>query len=124
MVRTCPIVMNGGSTGFPPIHVNKHHDDTRSQNKIWLSGYSELLINLAFMVNGSLNKINRAIASAITPPSLLGIERRMAYNHRKYHSGLIWTGVTKGLDIMKFSGSVNILGLNITSDEKISRTIE
>lgn len=26
---------------------------------------------------------------ARTPPSLLGIERRMAYANRKYHSGLI-----------------------------------
>lgn len=27
--------------------------------------------------------------SAITPPSLLGIERRIAYANKKYHSGLM-----------------------------------
>jgi hypothetical protein len=30
---------------------------------------------------------------AITPPSLFGIERRIAYAHRKYHSGLMCIGV-------------------------------
>jgi len=28
-----------------------------------------------------------AIARAITPPNLFGIERRMAYANKKYHSG-------------------------------------
>jgi hypothetical protein len=36
---------------------------------------------------GKINIINKAAASAMTPPSLLGIERRMAYSHKKYHSG-------------------------------------
>lgn len=45
-----------------------------------------------------------------TPPSLFGIERRIAYAHRKYHSGLIWVGVTRGLAGRKFSGSVRALG--------------
>lgn len=33
---------------------------------------------------------------ASTPPSLLGIDRRIAYANRKYHSGLIWGGVLRG----------------------------
>lgn len=33
---------------------------------------------------------------ARTPPSLLGIDRRIAYANRKYHSGLIWGGVLSG----------------------------
>ena len=33
--------------------------------------------------------IKRAENRAVTPPSLLGIERRMAYIHKKYHSGLM-----------------------------------
>ncbi len=45
-----------------------------------------------------------------TPPSLLGIERRMAYAHKKYHSGIICTGVTNGLAGRKFSGSPRIVG--------------
>lgn len=34
---------------------------------------------------------------ARTPPSLLGIDRRIAYANRKYHSGLMWGGVLRGL---------------------------
>jgi hypothetical protein len=41
------------------------------------------------VVIGSKNRIKRAAARAITPPSLFGIDRRIAYTHRKYHSGLI-----------------------------------
>jgi hypothetical protein len=44
----------------------------------------------------------------------LGIDRRIAYTHRKYHSGLMWMGVTNGLARRKFSGSVNIFGVNKT----------
>jgi hypothetical protein len=70
-----------------------------------------------------MNKISRAANSATTPPSLLGIDRRIAYTHRKYHSGLIWIGVTSGFAIKKFSGSVNRLGRNrimiINSDRVI-----
>lgn len=40
-------------------------------------------------------RIDRIRAS--TPPSLLGIDRRIAYANRKYHSGLIWGGVLSGL---------------------------
>jgi hypothetical protein len=36
-----------------------------------------------------MNRIRRAANRARTPPSLLGIDRRIAYTHRKYHSGLI-----------------------------------
>ena len=35
------------------------------------------------------------IASVVTP-SLLGIDRRIAYANRKYHSGWMCTGVTIG----------------------------
>lgn len=49
---------------------------------------------------------------AKTPPSLLGIDRKMAYANRKYHSGWIWTGVTKGFAGMKLSGSPNKYGYN------------
>ena len=51
-----------------------------------------------------------AIAKAITPPNLLGIARRIAYTHRKYHSGLIWVGVRSGLAIIKLSGSIKSEG--------------
>lgn len=49
---------------------------------------------------------------ARTPPNLLGIERRMAYANKKYHSGLIWGGVTRGFAGVKLSGSPSRLGAN------------
>lgn len=33
---------------------------------------------------------------ARTPPSLFGIDRRIAYANRKYHSGWICGGVVRG----------------------------
>lgn len=47
---------------------------------------------------------------ARTPPSLFGIERRMAYANRKYHSGLMCGGVTRGFAGVKLSGSPRRLG--------------
>lgn len=58
--------------------------------------------------------MRRAANRANTPPNLLGIDRRIAYTHRKYHSGLMWIGVTRGFAIKKFSGSVSKLGRNRT----------
>lgn len=46
---------------------------------------------------GSRAKIRIDRIRAKTPPSLLGIDRRIAYANRKYHSGLIWGGVLSGL---------------------------
>ena len=48
------------------------------------------------MFVGIMNKIAIDIARAMTPPSLLGIDRRIAYANRRYHSGWMWTGVTRG----------------------------
>jgi hypothetical protein len=58
-----------------------------------------------------MNRMRRAANKANTPPNLLGIERRIAYTHRKYHSGLICTGVTRGFARRKFSGSVRMFGI-------------
>lgn len=52
---------------------------------------------------GRINKIAIDITRAITPPSLLGIDRKIAYANRKYHSGWICTGVTSGLAGVKLS---------------------
>ena len=40
-------------------------------------------------MNGDVNRISKAANKATTPPSLFGIDRRIAYTHRKYHSGLM-----------------------------------
>lgn len=45
---------------------------------------------------GMIIKIRIERTRASTPPSLLGIDRRIAYANRKYHSGLIWGGVLSG----------------------------
>lgn len=46
---------------------------------------------------GIIIKIRIERTRASTPPSLFGIDRRMAYANRKYHSGLMWGGVLSGL---------------------------
>jgi len=61
-------------------------------------------------MNGKISKMRRAANIATTPPSLLGIDRRIAYAQRKYHSGLMCTGVTSGFAGRKFSGSPRRLG--------------
>jgi len=64
---------------------------------------------LNLFVNGSTYKIKIELRRANTPPSLLGIDRKIAYANKKYHSGWIWGGVFKGLAGMKLSGSIRIL---------------
>jgi hypothetical protein len=36
--RDCPIKINGGSTGRPPIHVRRAQIVTRTQKMYWLIG--------------------------------------------------------------------------------------
>jgi hypothetical protein len=67
-----------------------------------------------------MNKIAIDITNAITPPNLLGIDRRIAYANRKYHSGWMWIGVTNGLAGMKLSGSLNMYG---SFNDNVDRTI-
>ena len=57
-----------------------------------------------------MNKIAIDITRAITPPTLFGIDRRIAYENRKYHSGWMCTGVTSGLAGLKLSGSLRMCG--------------
>jgi hypothetical protein len=61
---------------------------------------------------GKTANTSTALAKAITPPSLFGIDRKIAYAKRKYHSGWICTGVTKGFAGIKFSGSPRSHGSN------------
>jgi len=50
-------------------------------------------------------------AIATTPPSFDGIDRKIAYANRKYHSGWMCAGVVVILAVLKFSTSPSILGL-------------
>ena len=44
-------------------------------------------LNLESLIRGSTYKTATDKTKARTPPSLLGIERKMAYANKKYHSG-------------------------------------
>ena len=64
---------------------------------------------------GSRRRIRRDEKSPTTPPNLLGMERRIAYANRKYHSGTICAGVDIGFAMIKLSGSPSAFGLNMTN---------
>jgi len=40
-------------------------------------------------MKGTENRIKIAANIATTPPNLLGMDRRIAYAHKKYHSGIM-----------------------------------
>jgi len=57
-----------------------------------------------------MNKTAIDIARAMTPPSLLGNDRTIACANRKYHSGWMWTDVTRVFAVVKLSGSLRMYG--------------
>ena len=69
-----------------------------------------------------IKKTAIAITNATTPPNLLGILRKIAYAKRKYHSGIIWIGVLRGLAGIKFSGSPKRNGVNKARVKKNTST--
>lgn len=89
MDASWPMAMNGYSTGWPPIHVRIKRLATRIHMKHWLIGRNIILRWFDKCRVGKSNKIRIEEISANTPPSLFGIDRRMAYAKRKYHSGLM-----------------------------------
>lgn len=90
-------MIKGCSTGCPPIHVRISRSATSSQKRHWLSGRN--IIPRCFEVwrRGMIARIKMERIRASTPPSLFGMDRRIAYANRKYHSGLIWGGVLNEL---------------------------
>lgn len=110
MVITCPIPSKGGSTGFLPIHIKITNLEMSDQNSTFACTFIPLDLFLGFKMKGNTYKIAIDIISATTPPSLLGIDRRIAYIGKKYHSGWMCVGVTNGLAGIKFSGSIKIVG--------------
>lgn len=94
---TWPIMMNGGSTGCPPIHVRVSRSATSTQNRHWLIGRNIMLRCFDVCSMGVSARIRMERIRANTPPSLLGMDRRIAYANRKYHSGLMCGGVLRGL---------------------------
>jgi hypothetical protein len=92
-----PIMMNGGSTGCPPIHVRVRRSAASAQNRHWLIGRNIRLRCFDVWSSGKAIRIRIDSTRATTPPSLLGMDRRIAYANRKYHSGLMCGGVLRGL---------------------------
>lgn len=85
----CPMIMYGCSTGCPPIHVSVNKSATKIQKTHWLIGRNIMLRCLDVWSVGTSTRIRIERTRARTPPSLLGIDRKIAYANRKYHSGLM-----------------------------------
>lgn len=56
----------------------------------------ELAVIFGEVIKGKITKISIYPINKQTPPNFFGTERSIAYAGRKYHSGTMWTGVTKG----------------------------
>lgn len=117
---TWPIIIQGCSTGIPPIHVNTSISATKVQNRNWVAGRNANPRCLEVWRMGTTIKTKIENNRAKTPPNLLGIDRKIAQANRKYHSGLMWGGVTKGLAGVKFSGSPRRFGENNASNARES----
>jgi hypothetical protein len=124
--------MYGSSTGRAPIHVNRITVFVIVQNNTWLIGCNYVPRNFDVFV-GIMNKIAIDMTRAITPPSLFGTDRRIAYANRKYRSGWICTGVTRGCAGVKLSGSLKMFGsfrvnavsiMMVTANPKITFTVK
>jgi len=118
---TCPMMMKGSSAGMPPIHVRIITVATRAQNRNWEAGRNVSARCLEVCKNGTTIRTKMEAKSASTPPSLFGMDRRIAYANKKYHSGLICGGVTMGLAGVKLSGSPKRFGVNNASEASVIR---
>lgn len=78
MEATCPIKTNGCSTGWPPIHVSTNMSATRAQNRIWEGGRNVFPRCLEVCSIGTNIRTRMENRRASTPPSLFGMDRRMA----------------------------------------------
>lgn len=72
------MMMKGCSTGCPPIHVSVRRSATSSQKRHWLSGRNIMLRCFDVCKSGMRARIRIDRTRASTPPSLLGMDRRIA----------------------------------------------
>lgn len=77
-MKICPMFSYGGSTGCDPIHVRMITTFAKLQNAIFDMGLGDSVRARFFCVIGKIIRIRIDTMRATTPPSLLGIERRMA----------------------------------------------
>jgi hypothetical protein len=99
--------VKGEAAEHLPNQVNKTNTLIKHQKMKRLIGeYIEPLKRWLDPEMENRNKRAIDITKPITPPSLLGIHRRIAYANKKYHSGWIWVGVTRELAGMKLAASI------------------
>lgn len=72
------MMMNGCSTGWLPTQVRTRRLATRVQNRIWERGRNVIDRSLEVWSSGIRNRTKTEAARARTPPSLFGIDRRIA----------------------------------------------
>ena len=72
------MMMKWCSTGWLQIQVRIRRLATRSQNRVWESGRKVIVRCLDLWRKGIRKRMRTEAARASTPPSLLGMERRMA----------------------------------------------
>lgn len=70
--------IKGCSTGWPPIHVSVRRSATRSQNRHWLIGRKAMLRCFDVWSSGITARMRIDRTRATTPPSLFGIDRKIA----------------------------------------------
>lgn len=78
MEANWPMMMKGCSTGWLPTQVRMRRLATRVQNRSWERGRKARVRCFDLWRRGIRNRISTDAARASTPPSLLGIDRRMA----------------------------------------------
>ena len=76
-VNTAPNESQGASTGHPPIQVSKITTIANTHAIYWLNFLNAVLC-CWWLENEGVYKIRRAENIVITPPNLLGMERRIA----------------------------------------------
>lgn len=80
------MIMNGSSICFAPDQVRRMNTLAVNHDFILFVGLNFEHEFIFFFVL-SVKMIRILITRATTPPSLFGIDRRMVYAKRKYHSG-------------------------------------
>ncbi len=77
-VKIWPVRMNGVSTGHAPIQVSRMTLLNKVQRIVLFIGKNWIPLILLFLIMGIINRIAIEVTNAITPPNLLGIDRKIA----------------------------------------------
>ena len=97
--------MKGSSTILDPNQVNRKKLEIKIQKKNLLKGLNIREDILFKLILGKIISTIKLKINAMRPPNLFGIPLNIAYANKKYHSGIICIGVTRGFALIKFSAS-------------------